>query len=585
MSKAVPMADGKFSGATGDSSREAGTPHVAETFQQSSEDKWAARLVGAGSLLTLLYEVAFLILDRRFLSLSRPPVLIFHLINIALFAGAVVMTANVGPWIQRNWKLLAFSFSSAMIASSTCIALVTGEKEPLFIALMLFLAGTGPFLSWGERTQALLSIVAFISFTIVAGSLPKQPFDAYQLLGILIAAAIGMFSTALERRLRRARRHAEAEMLKGRETLMVQERLRLAGQLASGIAHDLNNTLNVIRLRLATLAQDESVQAGHAERLEVMDRAIEDAARTVSRVRELGRGGGDSQREPAQLAEVIAQALDLARSSIEETSSLHGAPIKIESHVPSTLPYVKGPASDLRQVFLNLLLNASEAMQRHGKIKMDSAVESDAVTVRVSDDGSGIPPEHLARIFEPFFTTKGAHGTGLGLSIARSIMDDIGGSISASNKPSGGAVFTLKFPFAAPSLAPKRRTTAKPAGDGCHFLIIDDDLQNLDALRESLAIKGHKVDTACSGVEAIEKIRSGSSYDIVLCDLGMPGMNGWEVARQAREIADKLDFYIVTGWSKNVEVEKPSTVSISGVLSKPLDLDKIEQLAAAYCPN
>ena len=583
----VANANGKLAGGSSElTSRAEGEISVTpETgYHAPDEAKWAARLVGAGSLLTLLYEIAFLAFDRRFLSLSRPPVLIFHLINIVLFGLAVIMAANVGPWMRRHWKPVAFSFSAMMIASSTCIALITREKEPLFIALMLFLAGTGPFLSWGERTQALLSLVAFASFAVVIESLPKQEFDGYQWLGIVIAAAIGMFSTALERRLHRARRQAEEEVLKSRETLVAQERVRLAGQLASGIAHDLNNTLNIIKLRLATLAQDENVQANHSARLQAIDRATEDAARTVARVRELGRSRGENQSEPAQLSEVIAQALDLARTSIEGRSALHGAPIEIESHVPNLLPDVKGPAADLRQVFLNLLLNAGDAMRQRGKIKLESTVENDAVIVRVSDDGTGIPAEHLGRVFEPFFTTKGPHGTGLGLAIARQIMEGIGGSISVANQPAGGAVFTLKFPFATASLVQTKPTVAKQVGDRCHFLLVDDDVQNLDALKESLTLKGYKVDTAHSGAEAIEKLRSGSAYDVVLCDLGMPGMNGWEVARQALEIAAKLNFYIVTGWGRQIEKEKPSSLSISGVLSKPVDLDEIEQIASAYCP-
>jgi len=131
-------------------------------------------------------------------------------------------------------------------------------------------------------------VVAFMAFGVTIVSLPNSAFDPYQGLGILIAAAIGLFSTALERRLRRARRQAEAEVIKGRETLLLQERVRLAGQLASGIAHDLNNTLNVVKLRLTALGQDETVKARHAARMQALERAIDDAARTVARVRELG---------------------------------------------------------------------------------------------------------------------------------------------------------------------------------------------------------------------------------------------------------------------------------------------------------
>jgi signal transduction histidine kinase/CheY-like chemotaxis protein len=550
-----------------------------DTTARAAEAKWVARLVGAGSLLTLLYQIAYLFLDHRYLSLSHPQVLILHLICIALFAAAALMTLWVGPWMRSHWKWVAFSFSSVMIASMTGVATLTGQTQPLFIALILFLAGTGPFLSWGEKTQALLSVVAFAAVGTMIMRPSGSGFSPYDFVGILIAAAIGLFSTALERRLRRARWQAEEEMLKGRETLLLQERMRLAGQLASGIAHDLNNTLNVVKLRLDALAQDDAVKSRHAARLRALDHAIEDAAQTVARVRELGKTREENFSEPVQLSEIIAQAIELASSSIEGRSSLHGASIKITAKVPDQLPAVKGPAPNLRQVFLNLLLNASDAIQPRGEITIESSVDDDSVVVRVADDGPGIAAEHIERVFEPFFTTKGPHGAGLGLSTTRTIMDGIGGSICAANQPGGGAMFVLRFPFASPAAAESRSQPVTEAPRGCRFLLVDDDAENLDSLAENLVRRGHRVDGASSGAQALEKLRSGAAYDVILCDLGMPGMSGWEVARLAREIAGDAKFYIVTGWGREIEREIPASVSVSGVLSKPIDLNEIARIA------
>ena len=181
------------------------------------------------------------------------------------------------PWIRQHWKAVAFSFSSLLIVSSACIAIETGEDEPLALALILFLAGTGPFLCWSEKIQALLSIVAIASFAVVSQILPSG-VDWYQWFGVLIGAAVGLFSTALARRQRHAQRRAEEELLESREMLIEHERMRIAGQLAAGIAHDLNNTLNVIRLRFALIDQDEQLMAKHRVRLEAIERAIEDAA-------------------------------------------------------------------------------------------------------------------------------------------------------------------------------------------------------------------------------------------------------------------------------------------------------------------
>ena len=132
----------------------------ATTSGSPDESKWGARLVGAGCSLTLVYELAYLGFDRGSLWVSHGWPLFLHLLNIGLYLVAVIMTLRVGPWMRRYWKVVAFAFSTILITSSMWLAIITGESEPLFVALMLFLAGTGPFLSWGERIQGLLSLVA-----------------------------------------------------------------------------------------------------------------------------------------------------------------------------------------------------------------------------------------------------------------------------------------------------------------------------------------------------------------------------------------------------------------------------------------
>jgi signal transduction histidine kinase len=154
------------------------------------------------------------------------------------------------------------------------------------------------------------------------------------------------------------------------------------------------------------------------------------------------------------MPEIVNQAIELATSSIEGKSELSGVPVRIVSEVTADLPRVRGSSSELRQLFLNLLLNARDAMPRGGTIHICSEMDAGLVIVRVRDEGTGIPPENLERIFEPFFTTKGSCGTGLGLALARKVMETLGGTITASNDPAGqGAVFTLRFPVARPSSA------------------------------------------------------------------------------------------------------------------------------------
>lgn len=540
--------------------------------------KWAARLVTAGSALTLLFQFAYIVLDRQFLSLRHPSVLILHLLNISLYGIAVIASVFLYEWSLRHWKMIAFLFSSLMIWSSSCIAMLTHHSEPLLFMVVLFLAGTGTFLSWGAGAQAWLTLVAITAFTFVNALVAVQN-DAYYWLAVVIAGALGLCSAALLKGLRRARRKIEMELLRSREILAGQEGMRLAGQLAAGIAHDLNNHLNVVKLRLSALQLDDEISIQQSAQLAVIDRAIEDAARTVARVRDLGKTRSSSAAEPVDLGEVIDQAIELARTTIQGRPGLGTAQIQIIANVRNSLPCVGGNASELRQVFLNLLLNASEAIGGEGTISIDAVEENEVVLITVSDSGSGIPKEHLPHIFEPFYTTKGAHGTGLGLSIVRGIVQGLGGTISAATRAQGGAAITFSLPISEKPLAPAA-TSVPRMSDACRFLLVDDDPENSYALAEVLKMLGHSADIAVSGTQALQKLRAHQPYDIVLCDLGMPGMNGWEVASRALQLIPNLAFYIVTGWGRQLEQATP--VRISGVLAKPVDPIQLQRVVAEF---
>jgi CheY-like chemotaxis protein len=218
-------------------------------------------------------------------------------------------------------------------------------------------------------------------------------------------------------------------------------------------------------------------------------------------------------------------------------------------------------------------------MPQGGTIRVESGVEQDTVTVRICDQGTGIAPQNLERIFEPFFTTKGPRGTGLGLSLARKVMETIGGGIAATNQPAGdGAVFTLKFSVARLSNSGIQAQEHTKCSYSYRFLIVDDDVENLDALKEVLISGGHSVDTAMSGAEALEKLRLRSDYDVVLCDLNMPGTSGSDVARRSSEFASTPEFFIVTGWDAQARSAFPPNSGVSAILTKPIGLADIDRI-------
>jgi PAS domain S-box-containing protein len=372
-----------------------------------------------------------------------------------------------------------------------------------------------------------------------------------------------------------ARVEAEEALRVNREVLVNQERLKAVGELASGIAHDLNNSLNALLLRVELLCDDTVLISRHHDALQLISRIVRDAASTIGRIQDFARRGHEQQVEHVDLSAIIAQSVEIAKSTLEERNFLQGRSIRVEAKVPR-LPLIVGDAAELRQTFLNLLLNAQDAMPAGGAIRITGSVREGDIAVNVEDQGCGIPKENISRIFDPFFSTKGTRGTGLGLSIAAAAMARIGGSISAANRPEGGAVFTLTFPIA----------RAKPAGSKPDYapkierrrvMVIDDDLDNLQALSALLERKGHTVIRARSSAEALE---SDSKVDIIFCDLGMPQIDGWEIARRLKSREDAPVFYLLTGWMAEIRADDPRLELVDSVVSKPVDPGILDQLLA-----
>jgi CheY-like chemotaxis protein len=161
--------------------------------------------------------------------------------------------------------------------------------------------------------------------------------------------------------------------------------------------------------------------------------------------------------------------------------------------------------------------------------------------------------------------------------MAREVMARLGGDITAANRAEGGAVFTLSFPIAGrKSEQPQAQAAMAPS---CRrVLVIDDDADNLEALHAALAIKGHIVETASTGAEGLRKMRAGARFEVVICDIGMPGMNGWEVAQEIARLAPGITIYLLTGWAREIARDDPRRKLVAGVLAKPVDLERINYL-------
>lgn len=376
-----------------------------------------------------------------------------------------------------------------------------------------------------------------------------------------------------------ARVHADHELARMREALVQHERMRAIGELASGVAHDLNNTLHAMNLRLSLIEQNEACRMAQESNIGALSRAINDAALVVGRLQDFARQKTDRSLDCVDVSAVVSEAIEMVRTSIEGESSLAGAPVRIRTRLP-LLPAVTALAPELRHVVVNLLLNARDAMPKGGAIEVVGEERDGRVILEVLDEGSGIPEKNLENIFSPFFTTKGTRGTGLGLSNARAVLARLGGEISARNRTRGGACFTLSFPIATrPRQAvPERRACDPPRGR--RILIVDDDLDNLQATKMVMELQEQRVDIAQTGSEAISHFLSGSRYDVVFCDLGMPDMNGWRIAQEIQEVAPGTPVYMLTGWAQQIQADDPRRQWVKGVLQKPMNPEVMRDLLA-----
>jgi CheY-like chemotaxis protein len=288
-------------------------------------------------------------------------------------------------------------------------------------------------------------------------------------------------------------------------------------------------------------------------------------------LQDLARRRRDRPGDSVDLRAVLLGAIEMARTEMEGT----GSEVRIEDEVPP-MPLVRGTAAELSHLFADLLTNARDASPRGGSIEVRARAERGEVIVTIADQGAGIPEESLPRVFDPFFSSSEKRDTGLILSIAYGLMHRLGGRISASNRASGGAMFTLAFPFAVPA----QRREARSGGEGrpARVLLIDDEIDNLEVLQELLEMEGHHVDAAGSGPAALERFHRGERYDLVLCDVGMPQMSGWQVVREIRRLAPGVRIWLLTGWANEISEHDPRLRDVQGVLGKPLDLEQLRLL-------
>jgi len=245
---------------------------------------------------------------------------------------------------------------------------------------------------------------------------------------------------------------------------------------------------------------------------------------------------------------------------------------------------VDGKENEMFEVLVNLIKNAAEALLVGGEIRIKTFLQGDNVILQVIDTGAGVSRENLKRVFEPFWSTKGvATGTGMGLAVSHGIIVRHGGTISVESGQGKGTTFTVRLP-----LAEESAETAKTRGEKIlqlrlNVLVIDDMIPIVMLIEKMLTKHGQTVFSATGGADALDTFRN-NRVDLVICDLGMPGMNGWEVGKAIRTICQekgipKTPFILLTGWGgQALEEGKILESGVDAVVEKPLDHKKLMEV-------
>lgn len=394
--------------------------------------------------------------------------------------------------------------------------------------------------------------------------------------------------------IRAALQEAYDELQRSQQSIMQQERLRALGQMASGIAHDINNAVSPVALYTESLLDNEpNLSPRTRQYLETTQRAVEDVVETVARMREFYRQQEPQQQlTPVHLGTLVQQVLNLTQAKWIDMAQRRGATVQARIDLGPDVPAIPGIESEIREALTNLILNAVDAMPNGGELTVrtrfvPAGSRPAQVHLEVSDTGIGMDEDTLRRCLEPFFTTKGQRGTGLGLAMVYGVAQRHEAQIEFDSAVGLGTTARMIFPVAE-SAAPAFETAVQKIAPAprLRILVVDDDPLLLKSLRDTLEADGHNVTMANGGHEGIGAFQAaldkGEPYSIVITDLGMPYIDGRKVAAAVKTASGSTPIILLTGWGQRLVAEGDVPPHVDRVLSKPPKLRDL-RLVLAEC--
>jgi PAS domain S-box-containing protein len=386
-----------------------------------------------------------------------------------------------------------------------------------------------------------------------------------------------------------ALQRAYDDLRQTQQQVMQQERLRALGQMASGIAHDINNAISPMSLYAdALLEREPNLTDTGRKQLEIIQRAVDDVAATVARMGEFYRlREPRAAMLPVDLNLLAEHVVDLTRARWSDMAQQRGVVIQLQLELDPQLPQIAAVESQIRDALVNLVFNAVDAMPDGGPLVIRTRGDGhgrNRISIEVTDCGVGMDEDTRRRCLEPFFTTKGERGTGLGLAMVFGVAERHGAGLDIESRPGKGT--TVRLSFAALAQMPRGGAAGEPVDIGPQrILIIDDDPLLLRSLQDALESDGHQVVAANGGQAGIntfvESHAEGRPFPVVITDLGMPNVDGRKVASTIKAAVPATLLLMLTGWGRRLVAEGDIPPGVDEVLSKPPKLIDLRNALAS----
>ncbi len=378
-----------------------------------------------------------------------------------------------------------------------------------------------------------------------------------------------------------------AQLVKAQEAIKKQERIKAMGQIASGITHDINNTLAPITLYTEALIETETGLSDRAQKyLRNIQNAVADIENVTQRLRTFYKQNKEENMELLNIDELFDDVIELTRPKWKTIPNKKGVSIILKKSLEDDTVEINGVRSDIRESLMNCIFNSVDAMPDGGEIILAEELNRGKIQISITDNGLGMSKEQLNQCMEPFFTTKGAAGTGLGLAEVYGMVQRHNGEMQVSSTAGEGTSVNLFFNTSETAADSERNRLCNEDEKICSspmkILCVDDDYRILEGLKEMFSIDGHFVTVVESGLEALYTLKSmykiNSLPDVIITDLGMPGMDGYQLAGEIKKLYPDIPIVMLSGWGHQMKNAEQQSDALFCVIPKPPRIKNLREV-------